>query len=69
MMPVTLQHDFGRMYGECILFWMLENAWDGRQIEDHEMQEGSGLPDSEFQVGLNWLVENHLLDRQQDQVH
>lgn len=62
-------HDFSRMYGECILFWMLENASDGEQIDDHEMQEGSGLADPEFQIGLRWLVDNHFLDRQEDRHH
>jgi len=68
-MRMMIQHDFARMYGECILFWMLENASDGRQIDDHEMQDGSGLADTEFQIGLNWLVENRLLDREPEQVH
>jgi hypothetical protein len=66
---IMLENDFERMYGECILFWMLENAPDGRQIEDHEMQEGSGLPDTEFQIGLQWLVKNRLLDRHEDIIH
>lgn len=58
--------DLGRMYGECILYWMLENAIDGRQVDDYEMQEGSGLPDLEFQIGLNWLVNQQYLDRQEE---
>lgn len=69
MTPYTSQHDFGRLYGECILFWMLENAPDGRQIGDHEMQEGSGLRDHEFQIGLKWLVDHDLLDRNEDRIH
>jgi predicted transcriptional regulator len=62
-------HDFARMYGECILFWLLENASDGRQIDDHEMQEGTGLRDPEFQIGLNWLMQNNLLDREEERLH
>jgi len=61
--------DYGRLYGECILFWMLEHAPDGEQIDDQEMQEGSGLPDIEFQIGLQWLVDNRLLDRHEDIIH
>lgn len=63
------QHDLGRVYGEYILFWLLENATDGRQLDDYEMQEGSGLPDLEFRVGLEWLIENEYLDRSEDRLH
>lgn len=69
MMMTLEQHDFRRMYGECILFWLMENAWDGRQVEDFEMREGSGLPDVEFQIGLDWLIEMNLLDRQEERLH
>ena len=33
------------------------------RIDDHEMQEGCGLDDPEFQIGLRWLIDNHFLDR------
>lgn len=68
-MPSIAPSDFGRLYGECILFWMLEHAPEGQQIDDHDMQEGSGLPDLEFQIGLTWLIQNHFLDRQEDLFH
>lgn len=61
-----LKTDLGKMYGECILYWLLENAGDGRKIEDFEMQDGSGLPDLEFSIGLGWLVQQELLDRHED---
>lgn len=64
-----MRTDIGRVYGEHILFWLLENANDGRKVEDHEMQEGSGLPDLEFQIGLDWLVEQRLLDRHEEKIH
>lgn len=65
-MTTADKNNIGKMYGECILFWMIENAVDGRQIDDYEMQEGSGLPDFEFQIGLDWLVRQRYLDRQED---
>lgn len=68
-MMMTIQNDIGRAYAECILFWMLENAVDGRVVEDFEMQDGSGLPDFEFRVGLEWLIDHHFLDRKNDQTH
>jgi hypothetical protein len=55
--------DVGRMYGECILYWMLEYAMDGRDVDDYEMQAGSGLNDIAFKIGMDWLVEQRLLDR------
>ncbi len=66
---MTSQHDVGRMYGEYILYWLLENASDGRDIDDYEMQEGSGLPDIEFKIGLDWLIEQEFLDRREDRLH
>lgn len=66
MISGGLKHDLGRIYGECILYWLLENAGDGRKIEDFEMQEGSGLPDLEFTIGLDWLVKQQLLDRHRE---
>ncbi|GAB4522719.1 MAG: hypothetical protein OHK0046_35670 [Anaerolineae bacterium] len=68
MMAVE-QMDVRRMYGEYILYWLLENAWDGRQVEDFEMQDGSGLPDMEFRIGLDWLIEMNLLDRHEERLH
>ena len=55
--------DMGRMYGECILYWMIENAVDIGEVDDFEMQVGSGLDDTQFMIGLNWLVEQQVLDR------
>ncbi len=52
----------GRMYGECILYWMIENAIDIDTVSVIELQEGSGLGGAEFQAGLDWLIKNHLLD-------
>jgi hypothetical protein len=63
------KHDLGKMYGECILYWMIENAVDGRRVGDYEMQEGSGLPDFEFHVGLDWLVRHRILDREEGRPH
>jgi hypothetical protein len=57
------------MYGECILFWMLENVIEGYPVEDFEMQEGSGLPDFEFEIGMGWLMKNELLDHRDSQIH
>ncbi|MFW5690910.1 MAG: hypothetical protein ACOCXZ_00300 [Chloroflexota bacterium] len=54
--------NLGRLYGECILYWMLENAIDLLEVDDVEMQEGSGLSDMEFNIGMNWLIEQRLLD-------
>lgn len=61
--------DIARMYGECILYWMLEHAVDGHDVDDYEMQAGSGLPDLEFQIGMKWLVDQQLLDRREDRLH
>jgi hypothetical protein len=69
MGSMAIKHDIGRLYGECILYWMLEYAPDGREIDDHEMQEGSGLPDLEFSIGLSWLVNQNLLQRHEEQLH
>lgn len=55
--------DIGRLYGECILYWMLENISDGSDVDDLMMQEGSGLPDTEFKIGMDWLVAQRLVDR------
>lgn len=63
------QNDLARMYAECILFWMLENASEGTPIEDFEIQEGSGLPDFEFGIGMDWLMENEYLDRRENLLH
>lgn len=68
-MRTAINHDLGRIYGEYILFWLIENANDGRQVEDHEMQEGSGLPDVEFRIGLDWLIEQEVLDRRDERIH
>jgi hypothetical protein len=67
-MTTADKNDLGKMYGECILYWMIENAVDGRQVDDLEMQVGSGLPDLEFQIGLDWLIRHELLDRQEDRL-
>ena len=66
---LSQQVDLARMYGECILFWMLENVTEGYPVEDFEMQEGSGLPDLEFGIGMNWLVKNEFLDHRESQIH
>lgn len=68
-MRIAMHHNPGRMYGEYILFWLIENAGDGRHVEDHEMQEGSGLPDVEFRIGLDWLIEQEVLDRRDEKLH
>ena len=54
-------YDNGRIYAECILYWMLENVTDGQPIDDYEMQMGSGLPDFEFQWGMEWLIQHELV--------
>ena len=63
------KRNLGRMYGECILFWIMENAVDGRKVGDHEMQLGCGLPDLEFFIGLEWLIKQDLLKRQEQLIH
>lgn len=63
------QYDLARMYAECILYWMLENAVEGYPIEDYEIQEGSGLPDFEFGIGMDWLMKNEFLDHRENQIH
>lgn len=62
-------YDVGQVYGEYILFWLLENVVDGHQIADFEIQEGSGLPDMEFHIGLNWLIRHNLLAPGEDVIH
>jgi len=69
MMTGALKHNLGQLYGECILYWLMENVPDGRQIDDLELQEGSGLPDFEFQIGLDWLIDHQVLDRNADLLH
>jgi hypothetical protein len=51
------------MYGEHILYWMLDNAVDGHEVDDHEMQEGCGLPEFEYFIGIAWLTQNGLINR------
>ena len=68
-MGTAPKYDVGKMYGECILYWLLENTPAGSEVDDFEMQTGSGLPDLEFRIGLDWLVENKLIDRHEDQIH
>ncbi len=68
-MTTQTNNDLARLYGECILYWLLENAGDGRYIEDFEMQDGTGLPDLEFTIGLEWLVQQNFLDRHEELLH
>lgn len=67
-MQLSPKNDIGRIYGECILYWLLENAGDGRQVDNFQMQAGCGLPDLEFNIGLEWLVQQKLLDRQEERL-
>lgn len=56
-------HDLARIYGECILYWMLENAMENRRIADYEIQLGSGLSDVQFKIGMDWLIDQRLMER------
>ena len=57
------------MYAECILFWLMENAEEGLMVETFEMQDGCGLPDFEFRIGMGWLIEHQLLDQMDESIH
>lgn len=55
--------DLGRVYGECILYWMIENTVEMQSINIMAMQDGSGLTDIQFEIGMNWLIRNELVER------
>ncbi|TVR22957.1 MAG: hypothetical protein EA396_04995 [Anaerolineaceae bacterium] len=55
--------DLGRVYGECILYWMIENTVEMQAINIMAMQDGSGLTDIQFEIGMNWLIKNELVER------
>ena len=67
MRILNSKHDIGRLYAECILYWMLDNVIEGQPLDDYQMRVGSGLPDFEFKLGMAWLVQHDLLDQNEQE--
>lgn len=68
MMMIQSYSNLGRLYGECILYWVLENAIELGEVDDYQMREGSGLDDVQYKIGLNWLIEHRLLEKPQPEI-
>jgi hypothetical protein len=60
--------NISQLYGECILFWMLENSIDLDQLDDYQTQLRSGLSETEFQIGLQWLVNHEFIGPRSSQI-